>query len=47
MITIRKNKQIAQNRLHLEHSARIKHNPKFDQRSFLAELALMLAGGAQ
>lgn len=47
MITTSQNKQIAQNRLHLERSARIKHNQKFDQRSFLADLALMLVGAAQ
>lgn len=47
MITTRQAKQIAQNRLHLERSARIKHNPKFDKRSFFADLALMLAGGGQ
>jgi hypothetical protein len=40
-------KQIAQNRLKLERSARIKHNPQFDQRSLIADLALMLAGGVK
>ncbi len=37
--------QIAQNRKNLERSARIKHNPQFDQRSLIADLALMVLGG--
>lgn len=40
-------KQIAQNRRNLERSARIKHNPQFDQRSLIADLALMLVGGVK
>lgn len=40
-------KQISQNRLNLERSARIKHNPKFDQRSLIADLALLLVGGVK
>jgi hypothetical protein len=40
-------KQIAKNRRNLERSARIKHNPQFDQRSLIADLALMLVGGVK
>jgi hypothetical protein len=40
-------KQITQNRLNLERSARIKHNPQFDQRPFITSLALMIIGGVQ
>jgi len=47
MITRSQNKHISQNRLNLERSARIKHNPQFDQRSFIAELALKLVGGVK
>ena len=47
MITRSQNKQIAQNRLNLERSARIKHNPQFDQRSLIVNLALMLSGGVK
>jgi len=39
--------QIAQNRLNLERSARIKHNPQYDQRSLITDLALLLLGGVK
>lgn len=47
MISRGQNKQIAQNRLNLERCARIKHNPQFDQRSLIVDLALMLVGGVK
>ncbi len=40
-------KQIAQNRLHLERSARIRHNPQFDERPLIVDLALLLMGGVK
>lgn len=40
-------KQIAQNRLHLERSARIRHNPQYDNRPLRVNLALLLMGGVR
>lgn len=47
MISRNHAKQIAQNRLNLERSARIKHNPQFDARSLFTDLAQILAGGVK